>query len=84
MMSLLYGAYSPLYIDFYRGCVKTSENGIFVTNNIYAIAYNFTARGGTSAGTHLFDSTCSNISSSYSGECPLDDFASPIVPFDIP
>jgi len=153
MMSLLYGAYSPLYIDFYRGCVKNSENGTFVTNNIYSIAYNFAARDGSSAGLNglrelnrrrreicstqrtssirslqenevklsslknlhnetreiigdyrmcldvenmdsifgqlcceyeLFNSTCSNISSNYSGECPLDDFVSPIAPFDIP
>ena len=48
LVSIVSSVYLPLYEEYNNGCVPTSGNGTFFTNNLFSSAYNFAYQEGSS------------------------------------
>jgi hypothetical protein len=66
--ALMSSIYEPLYEDYIHGCVQGGENGTFLTENVFSLAYNYASQDGNSAtlaGIDSHDMRRSEICSQY-------------------
>jgi len=68
--ALLSSIYEPLYEEYLSGCVEGGENGTFLTQNVFSVAYNYASQDGNSAtfeGIDVYDMRRAEVCSEYGG-----------------
>jgi len=66
--ALMSSIYTPLYEEYSTGCVNHGENGTFITNNLYSLAYNWASQDGdteTFKGFDTYDIQRSEVCTQY-------------------